>query len=488
MTRGTRAAVGVAAAGFLLGLWADILFHGHPLGLNVVLWVLAFVAALAALLRIAQAPLHQGRRWMLAPLVVFAAAFVWHDSPLLVASNLLALAGALALGALRRTERNKIHRASVSDYAAGLAAAGGSAAAGAVHLLHRDIDWDELGRGLRTERSGAVFRGLALGVPLLVLFGALFMAADAVFKNLVTAAVPPLQHPLAHVLLVLVAAWLAAGLVRDLVARRDEERLVSPSALAARGFPSVLGPTEVGIALGALNALFLAFVLVQFRYLFGGSQLVQSRAHLTYAQYARHGFFELLAVSVLVLALLLLVDSLSRRSSRVVQLLSAGLVALVFVVMASALERMHVYEQAYGLTELRLYAVGVILWLGVVFLWFCGTVLRQRRDLFAVGAVVAGFVATAVLNVANPDALIARTNLDRPRVDAIYVAGLSDDAVPALLERLPSLRPDLRRSIAAELLRRPDTAGGWRSFNFARSRAADLLAAHHAELVNYAVK
>jgi hypothetical protein len=487
MTRGTRVAVGVAASGILLGVWADILFHGQPLGLNVLLWTVAFAAALAALLRFARAPLHQGRRWMLAPLVVFAAAFVWHDSSLLVAANLVALAGAVALGALRRSEQG-IHRASVSDYAAGFAAAGGSAAAGAVHLVHRDIDWDELGRGLRTERTGAVTRGIALGVPLVLLFGGLFMAADAVFKNFVTTAVPPLQNPVAHVLLILVVAWLAAGLLRDLLARRDDERLVAPSTLAARRFPSSLGSTEVGIAVGALNVLFLAFVFVQFRYLFGGSQLVQSRAHLTYAQYARHGFFELLAVSVLVLAVLLLADACTRQNQRLVQVMSGGLVALVFIVMASALERMRLYEQAYGLTELRLYAVGVIFWLGVVFLWFCATVLRQRRDLFAVGAVVAGFVATAALNFVNPDALIARTNVDRPRVDAAYLAGLSDDAVPVLLERLPSLPPDLRRAIAAELLRRHEAAGDWRSFNVARPRAADLLASHQAELVNYAVK
>jgi two-component system, OmpR family, sensor histidine kinase BaeS len=141
------------------------------------------------------------------------------------------------------------------------------------------------------------------------------------------------------------------------------------------------------------------------------------------------------------------------------------------------------YEQAYGLTELRVYAVGVILWLGVVLAWFSVTVLRGRRSSFATGAVIAGFAATAVLNVANPDALIARTNVDRARVDVEYVGNLSDDAVPALLEALPRLRPDLRRSLAVELLRRSDTGGDWRSFNLARVRAESLLARHHDELV-----
>ena len=112
--------------------------------------------------------------------------------------------------------------------------------------------------------------------------------------------------------------------------------------------------------------------------------------------------------------------------------LSGCLVALVGVVMASALQRLWLYQQQFGLTELRIYATGVVLWLAVVFVWLGVTVLRGRRHLFAIGAIVAGFAATLCINVVNPDALIARTNLDRPQVDVTYLGTLSDDALPAL--------------------------------------------------------
>jgi hypothetical protein len=487
MSRSTKVALSIAVAAVALGAWADVLFHGRDLGLNVSLWAVAFTVALAVLLRIAGAPLHQGRRWMIAPLLVFSAAFVWHDSRLLQAVNLAALAGALGIGALRR--RAGLRRAAPSDYAAGLAAAGVSAAAGGIHLLHKDIDWDETRLAVRGERVASVSRGIAIGLPLLALFGGLFMAADAVFNQLVNEAVPPLGRLPAHVLVVVCVAWVSAGLLRDLLAWRERERLLSPAAVTARGVPISFRATELAVALGALDLLFLAFVLVQIRYLFGGKDLVEARAHLTYAQYARHGFFELLAVSILTLVVLLAVDTLLRESSRgavaLVRGLSAGLVGLVFVVMASALERMHLYVQAYGLTELRIYAVGVMLWLAVVFLWFAATVLRFRRDLFALGAVAAGFAATAALNVVDPDALIVRTNLGRPQADVAYVANLSDDAVPALLAELPRQAPDVRRALALALLRRARDAGDWRSLNFARTRARSFLAEHHADLVRY---
>ena len=57
-----------------------------------------------------------------------------------------------------------------------------------------------------------------------------------------------------------------------------------------------------------VDLLFLAFVLVQFRYLFGGAELVRGLTGMSYADYARRGFFELVAVAALSLPLLLLAD------------------------------------------------------------------------------------------------------------------------------------------------------------------------------------
>src|ERR671932_2292135 len=103
MRRSRRVALALVASAGVLGVLGDALFQGQPLGLNVLLWTVAFVLALSLLLWLARAPLHQGRRFMVAPLLVFAGLFVWHDSPVLTAANLLALAAAVALGALRRT-------------------------------------------------------------------------------------------------------------------------------------------------------------------------------------------------------------------------------------------------------------------------------------------------------------------------------------------------------------------------------------------------
>src|SRR5690606_9407582 len=95
--------------------------------------------------------------------------------------------------------------------------------------------------------------------------------------------------------------------------------------------------------------------------------------------------------------------------------LGVPLVGLLFVVMASALQRLSLYVQEYGLTELRLYSAAFMLWLAFLFVWFLATVVRGARDRFAAGALAGGLAVLLVLHAVNPDALIARTNLARAR-------------------------------------------------------------------------
>src|SRR5919201_567638 len=182
---GTRLGLTLLGAALLQGVLGDVLFHGVPLGLNVPLWVASFVVCLVLLLRVSHAPLGQGRRFMIAPLVVFASFVAWRDSPWLLGLDALAIAGAVAVRALR-SPAVRLPLAGVLDYAGGLVAAGVSALGGAFPLLAEDIRWRELGGN--TRRAVAVARGLVLALPLVVIFGGLFVAADAVFQSLVRSA------------------------------------------------------------------------------------------------------------------------------------------------------------------------------------------------------------------------------------------------------------------------------------------------------------
>ena len=222
-----------------------------------------------------------------------------------------------------------------------------------------------------------------------------------------------------------------------------------------------------------MNALFLSFVAIQCRYLFGGKDLVMRTAHLSYSQYAHQGFFELVLAAVLGLGVVVAAHSIlqeeGRRDWRAFAGLAAGLVALIFVVMASAMMRMGLYVVAYGITRERLYAVAVLFWLAMVLAWFCATTLRRHPDRFAAGAFASLLLIVAGLNCLNPDAFIAQINTSESlhRIDGAYLATLSDDADPVLAGALPHLPADARAVVGASLKARRQSmeSEDWRSWN-----------------------
>jgi hypothetical protein len=248
----------------------------------------------------------------------------------------------------------------------------------------------------------------------------------------------------------------------------------------------------MGVMLGLLDVLFLAFVAVEVRYFFGGSALVRATTGLTYSEYARRGFFQLLAVAALLLPFLLVVHWLLRPDDapgqRLFRWLAGIQIALLSVIMVSAFERMRLYQAEYGLSESRLYPTAFMAWLAVVFVWFCLTVLRARRERFAFGAMVAGFLLVAALHVINPDTLIARTNLERARAgrvfDPEYIASLSADGVPEIIAGLPALNPKARCMLAKAMLERwsPPEIPDWRSWTISAAEARQAVRANEPAL------
>ncbi len=241
----------------------------------------------------------------------------------------------------------------------------------------------------------------------------------------------------------------------------------------------------MSVVLGLLDVLFQAFVAVQVRYLFGGAGSVVETADLTFAEYARRGFFELVSVTALVLPVLLLAHWLLHARipahERVFKVRSGAMVVLLFVIVASALQRMYLYTQQFGLTELRLYATIFMLWISVVLVWFAVTVLRGSRERFAFGVLTTGFSAILLINALNPDALVARINVDRmeagKKFDAYYLTRLSADAAPVLVASLPHMSELDRRMIEDHLHARWAEERDRRTWNLSRSRARHLVEA-----------
>jgi len=476
----TRLGLEILGAGAALGIWGDVLLRAVPWGLNALLCTAGLVTAAAWLVRRHRVAVSSDAPWLAAVALLIASNFVARDSSRLHAFDAIGLVIVLAVAAPSIQGVGLRGRQAWNYLRAGWDAAV-SAWIGVFPLVSRDVTWSELSGDGRLRQVRAVALGGMLAFPLLVVFGGLFSSADAVFHDVVADLFKiDFDAVLGHIALFGIFACLTAGYLRGAMLR------AAPAGSPTEGESKLsLGIIPVATALGLVDLLFLLFVVIQLRYLFGGAELIAAATGLTYAEYARRGFFELVTASGLVLPLLAGADwagrNESREHQRTFRQLAIVLLLLLAVVMASALARMRLYVGAFGLSEIRVYATAFMLYLAGVFAWFAWTTLRGQRRRFAFGALVQGFAVLGALHLVNPDALIVRTNLARPGserpFDGWYAASLSADAVPLLLEALPRLDGRAQCTVTAGLreqvgrLERDD----WRNWNFARSRARHLL-------------
>ena len=472
----TKLGIEIVAFGAAGGVIGDALLRAMPWGLNVAIGTAGLVGAGVWLVRRHRVTPGPDAAWLAITALLLGAAFVRRDAAALARFDMLALVGALAFAAAS-LQGERITRWSVIDYVrAGVTATIASIVGGLV-LIGRDIDWREMPREGRLRQLRGVIAGVLIAAPLLAIFAALFASADEVFANVLQNlfAFDPASI-VTHTFFICFWGALTAGLLRWSLIGRP---VPGPQM---EHIPSNVTPFAV--ALGLLNALFLLFVVVQLRYFFGGAALVAQTGGLTYAAYARRGFFELVTASGLVLPVLLGLDFLARGGTtpqiRTIRQFSGVLLMLLTVVMASALERMRLYVSAYGLSTTRLYATAFMVFLIGVFAWFGWTVLRGNRQRFAFGALMQGLAMLAGLHLLNPDAFIVEINLNRPAAerpfDAHYALTLGGDAVPPLLAALPQLGSEDRCVIAHGLLARWNRQDAdWRTWNWSRARARTLV-------------
>lgn len=529
MSERTKTGLEILQTAVLLGVLGDTLLRATPWGLNVLLFIGALSAAMIMLVLRRKSEFFTKQNAILhSALIFFAAMFVWRDSWELKIFDTFAILTILAILILPAL-KIKTQLAGVFHYFIGFVFSGLNAFIAPFFLVFGDIKWKTIPQTGWSKHLIAVLRGLAIAAPIILIFGALFVAADAVFQGIVERTFNIQSDVLvSHIFLTGFFAWICAGYLRGITIegfgnageklsvvpvetsapasvtentdepQRKEEAKTEPKKWSWQNIDNsvlpkffTLGAIEVSIVLGLINLLFLSFVIVQIPYLFGGFELVQNTPDFKLADYARRGFGELVTVAALVLPILLVSHWLLRKDNplneKIYRVLAGVQIALLFVIMISAAQRLLILtgNLGYGLTTIRFYPMIVMIWLAVVFGWFCLTVLRGARQNFAWGALWSALVILGALHFINPDAYIARTNIrlmnEGREFDAFYNSKLSDDAVPVLLENLSSMNFKDQCTVkfyVADHLQNADkhnAANDFRTWNYARWTARNLV-------------
>ncbi len=331
-----------------------------------------------------------------------------------------------------------------------------------------------------------VLKGVIMAVPVLILFGVLFSKADLAFSQFINNFLNiSVQEETMQYLVLLVFAFIA-GL--SFLSYIFFPKNVMSSVLAEQS-DVVVKPEkgiEVLVFLGLISTLFLIFIGFQLTYLFGGETNIIN-AGFTYAEYARRGFWELLAVSILSLLILLASEKYSGSESKKdkkFMIPALILITEVIIIIISAFKRLSLYIDTYGMTSLRFYVAGFIILLLVLFVILAVKFVRSKGEqFFTFGTLLSVAAFLMIVNIMNPDAYIIKSNIKHfemtGKFDALYLEELSVDAVPGEIELYKKLQGEDKEALGELLLSQKDelqyNGKDWQSANLSRTQARKLL-------------
>jgi uncharacterized protein DUF4153 len=481
----------------VLGWAFDFLFWKKPLGINFAIFVTLCLLTGILLLRADGLRLSRQSGWLLLPVAFFAGITFIRLEPMTVFLSIsmsLFLMGVVAL-----TYMNGAWiRYTLLDYFFGYLRLFGSMIARPLGFVAESRHLPSGEPALSEKRSGRVWpilRGIVIALPIIAIFASLLSSADPIFANrfkdfIDLFRIDNLPEYIFRLAYILIFGYLLAGTFLHAAQKSDEKveekTWVSP----------FLGFTESTIVLGSVVLLFIAFVVIQFQYFFGGQANINIQGY-TYSEYAVKGFGELVTVAFFSLLLLLGLGAITRRENenqrRTFSVLGVGLVGLVVVMLIAAFQRLGLYEMAYGFSRLRTYTHVFMIWLGLLLVAVVIFEVLRRERLIGLGMVLASLGFVISLSILNVDAFIVKQNIQREirsttdkkfaqgraDLDAQYFLDLSEDAIPPLVNAFhsKSMPASVKEKVGAALAckryeRNQDTRTyPWQSFHFSRLNA-----------------
>lgn len=351
-----------------------------------------------------------------------------------------------------------------------------------------------------------ILRGILIALPIVTCFASLLASADMIFSKKLADFIGFFdfeRYPeyLFRLIIIVFWAYVLAGSFLHAAAQSRGEKLIGDEQDFIKRF---MGFTESAIVLGSVSILFLSFVVIQFRYFFGGNLNIGLDGY-SYSQYARQGFNELVAVAFFSLLMILGLSTITKRKSNsekhVYSGLSLTIVALVMVILVSAYQRLLLAVDWHGFSRLRVYPQVFLVWIGILLIAITVLEVSRHERYFTFAIVIAAMGFALSLTVFNVDNSIAQHNILRAsqgkHFNPSYLASLSLDAVPALAEGYQdlSLPTSVHEGIGAALLCQQHFAqlnntdlDDWQSFDFSRWTAKRILDDLDDELSGYKIK
>ncbi|MEK6264509.1 MAG: DUF4173 domain-containing protein [Clostridium sp.] len=233
-----------------------------------------------------------------------------------------------------------------------------------------------------------------------------------------------------------------------------------------------------------INVVYLLFSIVQFSYLYGGGNNFLSH-DFTYSEYARKGFFELVAVTIINFTILISSMKFIKKDNKTVNTICniflTTLVAFTLNMLFSAHYKMSLYEQTYGFTYLRIFVHLFMLMLFILFIVALIGIWNRKMPLNKILMVIV-LSMFVILNYINVDKIIAKENIDiyykTQKIDVQYLSNLSYDAIPEILKLKDDSNLDVARQVNSylnDVKKELSEEHSWYEFNYSKYKARKIL-------------
>ncbi len=482
----------IAITALVMGLVAHFLFFDHVPGISFVVFVIAFLGVLFGCMYYYTYRFPRRAVLFIPGILFFAAMVAVRSNGFLTFLNVITTIGLCLLMSEYIMGFNVV-RFTLLDYlrVSILSVLGflGRSFSAFAELVRLKNSIKPIGKGMQ------VLRGTLVTIPILVLFIILFSSADLVFGRFITSIFSFHLDTVvvARLIFIGIISFLFLGIFAYIFDRVTESVSIIPEKPLSA--PANFGVIESSMLLGSLCALFLLFIGIQIEYLFAGQEAI-TKLGFTYAEYAHKGFAELnIAAVVTFIIVWALQKHVSMQQAKNIiwfKVLVSVLLLETFVILLSGFTRLSLYEAAYGFTSLRLYSHIFIIWLAVVFLLLWYKVLSQNSSsLLTFEGFISILVFLVIINFLNPDAFIARQNIQRyeqsTKLDSYYVSELSPDAAGIFEQYMFSSDQNLKNSALeffdTQSLRNTHT--DWQSYNAAWSRLNAAIEKNSQEIKQY---
>lgn len=427
--------IAALASSFIFALVAQSLLMSKDIGFNLAILGILLLAIVFIFNRTKLIQPNKSLIFLAVPIAIAAYGFAVPDSRGLDILNLFMVVLSISYFALRNTRKKEL---SLSDSIIMVPVTTANLFLSGV-VMPTLADWKQLGKAKSHNISRGILLGCLAAIPFLIIFGNVLAQADPIFAKLFSFNMNlNLEDLMPRFVIFSFAGCYLSGLLIHLSKPMFDKMLVSVGFQRdpSRPYLYPIGPhpaphnshgvkpknenEHVAIFatfFGLLASMFLVFILVQLRYLFGGDSLVLKTANLTYADYARRGFLEIVGVAAVCLPLLIVSQYMLRNFSdkirKVINFVVVITVSLLLLLLASAAFRLKLYVGAYGLSPLRVYVGAGMVWLLILFVSYLRYGTQWKLDRIGKALYASMIAITMGLNVVKPDYWIARVNLTR---------------------------------------------------------------------------